>query len=378
MQKALTIHRTLLAASRVLWSDLSSLSQTRRFAGDAIASETAGEDVGEDVGEADAAEYAAEYSDPEDSDPEDYSKELGHLQGDNEDDVPRNPMRELLASEMGPSVRDLEWASSDGSAFIGGVCEDPAMEDFRRDNQSLPGLQGQVLKAIVIAVDENQIEIDPGYKYTQRLFKSELQNVPIYDEDGTRLGIPKEFEVGDIIHVKVDMLETPFNDMQLSLAGQLSEQDQVQAVMDRLQLAQDTDTPVMGRILNTVNRGYAVGIAGVVCFCPVTQCLLETSQRIGVLQPFKVLKMKPGDRSVTVYDAKKSTPWTPDQRERERHEAALRRREWEMRQRRYNAQPAPPQPFSEGVADQPAPPQPLSEGVADQPASPKTTQRRGG
>lgn len=57
--------------------------------------------------------------------------------------------------------------------------------------------------------------------------------------------------------------------------AQLSEQDQVQAVMDRLQLAQDTDTPVMGRILNTVNRGYAVGIAGVVCFCPVTQCLLE-------------------------------------------------------------------------------------------------------
>lgn len=30
---------------------------------------------------------------------------------------------------------------------------------------------------------------------------------------------------------------------------------------------------------------------------------LQTSQRIGVLQPFKVLKMKPGDRSVTVYDA---------------------------------------------------------------------------
>lgn len=40
-------------------------------------------------------------------------------------------------------------------------------------------------------------------------------------QDGTRLGIPKEFEVGDIIHVKVDMLETPFNDMQLSLAGQV-------------------------------------------------------------------------------------------------------------------------------------------------------------
>ncbi len=43
-----------------------------------------------------------------------------------------------------------------------------------------------------------------------------------------------------------------------------------------------------GRILNPVSRGYAVGIGGVVGFLPMSQCLVRTAQRIGVLQPFMV------------------------------------------------------------------------------------------
>jgi len=31
----------------------------------------------------------------------------------------------------------------------------------------------------------------------------------------------------------------------------------------------------MGRILNSVNRGYAVGIGGLVAFLPITQCLYQ-------------------------------------------------------------------------------------------------------
>lgn len=44
----------------------------------------------------------------------------------------------------------------------------------------------------------------------------------LLSQDGTRLGIPEEFQVGDILHVKIDMLTTPFGDMQLSLGGKVS------------------------------------------------------------------------------------------------------------------------------------------------------------
>ena len=46
----------------------------------------------------------------------------------------------------------------------------------------------QMVKARVVAVDQHTIMLDPGYKYQQRFFKSELAGVPIYAPDGRRLG----------------------------------------------------------------------------------------------------------------------------------------------------------------------------------------------
>ena len=42
----------------------------------------------------------------------------------------------------------------------------------------------QVVKARIIATDQKTVTLDPGYKYTQNVFKRELSGVPIYDEDG--------------------------------------------------------------------------------------------------------------------------------------------------------------------------------------------------
>lgn len=56
---------------------------------------------------------------------------------------------------------------------------------------------------------------------------------------------------------------------------QVSEQEHIDAVLMELQRAKETGASVMGRILNPVNAGYAVGIGGLVCFCPMTQCLYQ-------------------------------------------------------------------------------------------------------
>lgn len=56
---------------------------------------------------------------------------------------------------------------------------------------------------------------------------------------------------------------------------QMSVQEQTDVILARLRRAMESKTPVMGRILNAVNRGYSVGIAGLVCFLPITQCMYQ-------------------------------------------------------------------------------------------------------
>ena len=64
----------------------------------------------------------------------------------------------------------------------------------------------------------------------------------------------------------------------------MSEREQIDAVLEEMQRAQESNASVMGRILNPVNRGYAVGVAGLVCFLPVTQCMFQVLSPIFVAE----------------------------------------------------------------------------------------------
>lgn len=185
------------------------------------------------------------------------------------------------------------------------------LEMFRQSNVSMPRLEGQVVKARIVAVDQKTVTLDSGYKYTSTLFKREMSGVPIYNEEGHELGVPEEYRVGDILHVRIDALETPFGDMQLNLGVRMSVHEQTDVILARLRRAMDSKTPVMGRILNAVNKGYSVGIAGLVCFLPITQCMYQTAARVGVLQPFYVQNVREDIRNVVLSDAAKETLTAP-------------------------------------------------------------------
>ena len=64
------------------------------------------------------------------------------------------------------------------------------------------------------------------------------------------------------------------------------------------------NTPVMGRVLNPVNGGYSVGLAGIVAFCPISQLDFLTVTKIGVLQPFHVVSMNEAKRNVVLLDGR--------------------------------------------------------------------------
>lgn len=68
----------------------------------------------------------------------------------------------------------------------------------------------------------------------------------------------------------VEELETPYGDMQLA-PERPQERDKFARVWREVRAAMLADEHVMGRVLNAVGGGYSVGVAGIVCFCPISQ-----------------------------------------------------------------------------------------------------------
>lgn len=60
----------------------------------------------------------------------------------------------------------------------------------------------------------------------------------------------------------------------------------------------------MGRMLNTITGGYAVGIAGIVAFLPFSSCSLVSAGRIGTLQAFYINQLKKDKRNIILVDAR--------------------------------------------------------------------------
>lgn len=96
---------------------------------------------------------------------------------------------------------------------------------------------------------------------------------------------PNDIHVGDVLHVTLETTETPFGDPAVSI-DMPKGPDRYEQTLEELQRAYDSGEQIMGRILNSVNGGYAVGVAGLVAFCPFRMCTLQTASHLGVLQPF--------------------------------------------------------------------------------------------
>ena len=76
------------------------------------------------------------------------------------------------------------------------------------------------------------------------------------------------------------------------------------AVWKELQTAFETKRPVPGRILNPVNKGYAVGIAGIVAFLPESFAPSRRVGQTGVLQWFEIVNLGAKSNNVLVRCAK--------------------------------------------------------------------------
>ncbi|CAL8463347.1 g2881 [Coccomyxa elongata] len=159
-----------------------------------------------------------------------------------------------------------------------------------------------VIGAKVFKTDRRFVFLDTGFNKYVKYAKKELHlSQLVSSKDGGLRTSPEDFRVGDVLQFVVEELETPYGDMQLAVERRI-ENDKVAGVWEMVKEAMRSNQPVMGRVLNGVNGGYSVGVAGIVAFCPFSQMSFLTASKVGMLQPFLVTSMNEAKRNIVLQD----------------------------------------------------------------------------
>ncbi|KAF6264415.1 hypothetical protein COO60DRAFT_1266917, partial [Scenedesmus sp. NREL 46B-D3] len=157
---------------------------------------------------------------------------------------------------------------------------------FRRFNISQPHLQGQVILAKVLRSTNHQVLVDPGYYGLNWVAKQELAASIAYTAGGRPVQRSSaELLPGDYVKLRLSWLNTPYGDVQLDPVG-IPGDVRGKLVWDELEGRMRTGKVVLGRVLNVISKGYAVGVAGYVALLESNHALPETAAQIGTLQPF--------------------------------------------------------------------------------------------
>ncbi|KAK9842802.1 hypothetical protein WJX74_002589 [Apatococcus lobatus] len=210
---------------------------------------------------------------------------------------------------------DLYWAQIDSQQELPG---DEDLSDFmhvyRRHNSSLPVLEGQMILCRVLSVSRQSLLLDTGTS-TARCLHSQISPAQLVQssrtDTSTRTG-PSDYRVGDLIKFRLEDIMSPYGDVVLETRAN-AKSPAKDDVFAELVEAYEKRRHVMGRVLNSVNGGFAVGVSGMVGFCPFSRMDPRTSARIGVLQPFSILKFDQGKRDLVVSDLLKAAVWNASQ-----------------------------------------------------------------
>eukprot|EP00210_Caulerpa_lentillifera_P006586 g6291.t1 len=163
---------------------------------------------------------------------------------------------------------------------------------MREHNSTLFNLKGQVIIGEVKAVGKREVIVDLGWKNYQTFFKKEINLSQLYTQSGTdqKKRDLNEIQPGDELHFRIEELDTPYGELFVS-TQRMRADIRRQLVWEELKRAFHEGRLVTGRTLNPCNAGYAIGIAGFVAFCPLARISSTVERKIGVLQPFVIVKI---------------------------------------------------------------------------------------
>ena len=165
------------------------------------------------------------------------------------------------------------------------------------ENALAPDLQGKVIRTKIVRVDERNgvASAITGVRGSVTYKISELDAAP---------------RVGDVVEARITWMNNPTGTLDLEVSGLARRKSRERGWRERATAREEGKT-VRGRILNPVNGGYAIGIAGLIAFCPTRAYrgreppttperaaaqekatgTRTTAPIVGELLDFKVLKM---------------------------------------------------------------------------------------
>ena len=153
-------------------------------------------------------------------------------------------------------------------------------------NESLgasDGLEGSVIKGLVIALENDFVVVDAGLKSEGR--------VPL--KEFSAPGQPVEITIGDTVEVYLERMENKNGEAVLS-----REKARREEAWSELEKAFERNERVDGVIFGRVKGGFTVDLQGAVAFLPGSQVdirpVRDVAPLMGKVQPFQILKM---DRS---------------------------------------------------------------------------------
>ena len=140
--------------------------------------------------------------------------------------------------------------------------------------------EGQVIKGIIVAIENDFAMVDVGLKTEGRISLKEFA-MP---------GIPAEIKVGDEVEVYLERVENALGEAVLSRDKARREE-----AWTRLEAVYERNEPVMGAIVGRVKGGFTVDLGGASAFLPGSQVDVRPVRHFGPLMgrqhPFAILKM---------------------------------------------------------------------------------------
>lgn len=146
--------------------------------------------------------------------------------------------------------------------------------------------EGEIVNGTVLAIDENGVVVDIGFKSEGSIPVSEFTD-------------PSEIEVGQEIEVYLETVED--HEGQIVLSKQKAD---FMRVWDRIKEAYDNDQIIEGRLVRRIKGGIVVDLFGVDAFLPGSQIDIKQvknfDQFINEVFPFRIIKLNKARRNIVV------------------------------------------------------------------------------
>lgn len=187
------------------------------------------------------------------------------------------PGIDLECEQMSENITDFEDEDEENFAEL--------FEEYSSGmNQDIQ--QGDRIEGEIISIGESSVYVDTGTKSDGVVDKMEL-----LDENGE---LP--YDVGDLL----DLYVVSCNESEIILSGALSGA----GVVDMLEDAHATRTPVEGKVKETCKGGFRIDISGKRAFCPISQIdvryVENPEEHVGQAYTFLITRFEKSGKNIVV------------------------------------------------------------------------------